>query len=101
MTPQEYLVIRNENYAVMDKCREVIADARKKAETNNYWPRWLRDAGPTDIVVDQVIWYNGDYWSGWKIVAEVIHPNDPWKAYSAEDGCRYGLDGAMVEFEPA
>lgn len=65
----------------------------------------LRVAVPADIVVGAVLWYEHDGWkpdSGEKrcyflIVDDVLRPNDPWKAFTAHDGCRYGLDGAMVE----
>ena len=30
------------------------------------------------------------------LVDEVLRPNDPFKAYTAEDGSRYGLDDAWV-----
>ncbi len=67
-------------------------------------PQNLRPATAEDIKVGARIWYDGSdgldspsepYYC--RVVEEVLHPNDPWKAYCADDGCRYGLDGAMVE----
>ena len=70
-------------------------------------PSNLRPATAEDIKVGALIWYDASdsldstsepYYC--MVVEEVLRPNDPWKAYSAEDGCRYGLDGAMVEIKP-
>lgn len=60
--------------------------------------RALRPAEAEDVQVGAVIWYEvrADRYVP-VLVEEVINPNDPYKAYTADDGCRYGLDGAMVE----
>jgi hypothetical protein len=57
----------------------------------------LRPAVPKDIKPGQIIWHGGDNrdWY-WNTVEEVLHPSDKFKAYVAEDGCRYGLDQAWV-----
>lgn len=67
-------------------------------------PKNLRSATSKDMVEGGIIWYPefrredlDDPCGGWKIIAEVLHPQDQWKAYCADDGCRYGLDGAFVE----
>lgn len=65
----------------------------------------LRVATARDIVVGNLLWYKNEGWDPsweepeyyWKIVGEVYNPSDEWKAYTSHDGCRYGLDGAMVE----
>lgn len=63
----------------------------------------LRVATPADIVVGALLWYereeDGDEGNPhyWCIVEDVLRPSDAWKAFTAHDGCRYGLDGAMVE----
>ena len=31
-----------------------------------------------------------------KKIEEVLHPSDPWKAFCADDGCRYGLQDLYV-----
>jgi hypothetical protein len=61
-------------------------------------PAGLRPAIPQDITVGNLIWYkHGDNGHFWQIIEEVYRPSDPFKAYCAEDGCRYGLDDAWVE----
>jgi hypothetical protein len=62
-------------------------------------PAKLRPATSRDIVEGAILWY--PHWDGrkWACVDEVIRPSDDWKAYSAHDGCRYGLEGAFVEVE--
>ena len=64
-------------------------------------PNKLRKAKPEDIVEGNIIWYmTGDYGEPhWHVVENVLYPHDNWKAYEAEDGCRYGLDGAVVEIK--
>jgi hypothetical protein len=67
-------------------------------------PKHLRKATYEDIVSGAIIWYprfaNDSYSENWKYVDEVLSPQDAFKAYYAHDGCRYGLDGAYVEFKP-
>lgn len=60
----------------------------------------LRPATPEDVVVGAVLYYlKGDDGPFCNLVDEVYRPSDPWKAYCAHDGCRYGLEGAFVEVE--
>jgi hypothetical protein len=63
-------------------------------------PKRLREARASDIRVGAVIWYKhgGDEDKGfWAMVYEIRSPNDPFKAYMAWDGNRYGLDDAWVQ----
>ena len=58
----------------------------------------LRNATSNDVISGNVFWYeDGDGGWHWKMICEVLHPDDKWKAFCSHDGCRYGLDGAMVE----
>lgn len=62
----------------------------------------LREATSDDVRVGNVFWYLRDkeqHGSYWILINEVYRPNDPWKAFCGHDGCRYGLEGAMVEIE--
>jgi len=65
----------------------------------------LRPATAADIVEGAIIWYprweedEDDDVRSWRRVEEVYYPSDQWKAYCADCGCRYGLDGAFVEVE--
>lgn len=58
----------------------------------------LRRAFPEDITVGNVLIYPATEISEefTKFVIEVLRPSDNWKAFSAEDGCRYGLEGAYI-----
>lgn len=58
----------------------------------------VREAVGSDIREGAIIWYLDDE-AYWQMVYEVLRPNDLFKAYTAEDGCRYGLEGAYVEIE--
>jgi len=58
----------------------------------------LRKATAQDVVVGNVFYYlDGSQDEYWKIVREVRYPDDDFKAYLADDGCRYGLHNAYVE----
>ena len=60
-------------------------------------PENTKEATAEDIVIGKVIWYRDRLGGGhWQVVEEVLKPNDLFKAYCAEDGCRYGLEGALV-----
>ncbi len=58
----------------------------------------LRPATPRDIKEGSIIYYPAKPGRDayWKLIDEVLRPDDDFKAYCADDGCRYGLDGAYV-----
>lgn len=57
----------------------------------------IRPAVTTDIVVgNELVLVGDDEKLFVKIVEEVLHPNDDWKAFCADDGSRYGLLGLWV-----
>ncbi len=73
-------------------------DLRMGHREQPVFPHRLREAVASDIVDGQIIYYkDGDNGPFFQIVQEIMNPNDPFKAYVATDGCRYGLDGAYVE----
>lgn len=72
-----------------------------KTALNAPLPLHLRKAVPEDVVEGAILWYPERYHRKWSLVAEVLYTADPWKAYTAHDGCRYGLDGAFVEVSPS
>jgi len=74
------------------KCLEL---AKKKAKK----PKKLRQAEPDDIRKSAIVWHYVDKRWYWHYVEELGYYGDPWKAYTAHDGCRYGLDGAFIEVE--
>lgn len=57
----------------------------------------LRQAEPSDIVVGQQVWVDGDDGFAKREIREVLKPTDPYKAYCANDGCRYGLESTYIE----
>ena len=95
MTPEQYAVIRayikSTIAAAYDKIREL------RAAVDGTLPDSLRPATANDIRPGAIIWYKEGYDGPfWAIVEEVLRPDDPFKAYTAEDGSRYGLDDAWV-----
>lgn len=57
----------------------------------------FRKATPDDIVEGNIVFLIGDGDEMHKkTIEEVYRPNDDWKAFCAEDGCRYGLYNLWV-----
>lgn len=98
MKPQEFLKIQKEQQQIIEKSRAIISKARDEANKCEL-PANLRQATPRDIVVGAVLWYPRFSGTKWLIIDEVLHPSDAWKAFCADDGCRYGLDGAFVDVD--
>lgn len=99
MTPKEYLKLRDEIRGIIRPLRDAINKAREAAELCEP-PANRRRATEQDVVVGAVIWHQ-DRTGGWywHEVEEVLHPSDDFKAYTADDGCRYGLHNAWVEMD--
>ena len=52
----------------------------------------FRKATPLDIIVGNTVYLVGDEEDiHTKEINEVLKPDDEWKAFVADDGCRYGL----------
>lgn len=97
MTPKQYQAIQAEQIKIIDHARMIILKARQKANKSPF-PKNVRPAEPKDIIEGAIIWHkNDDDYFYWNIVDEVLRPSDPFKAYCADDGCRYGLDCAFIE----
>jgi hypothetical protein len=101
MTPQEYLKIESEQRALIEAAESKIAAAREEADKCPL-PKKMRPAKASDIKEGAIIWYaewasRKDGTPGWALVQEPLHYGDDFKAYCADDGCRYGLNGASVE----
>ena len=106
--PREYVEFEKDVSEMISRARKHLEEMLELAEKcpppkeQNLVP-----AGRGDIIQGAVIWYECDEYNiidwpqgwFWKIVVEVDRPRDPHKAFTAEDGCRYGLDGAFVEVE--
>lgn len=87
----------------LQAAREKVANAKVLASETARPVGALRVATAADIMVGALLWYKRDEdgddenpWF-WCIVEDVLRPNDLWKAFTAHDGCLYGIDGAMVE----
>jgi hypothetical protein len=98
MTPEEYLKIEAALRAVIDTAETQLAEAREKADNAKHPPLdQLRRAQADDIRRGLIVWHdNGDSGWFWHVVSEPRHYGDDFKAYFADDGCRYGLRGAWV-----
>lgn len=91
------------------RARSLVREALDKEEkaldyatANAVLPSRLRPATAEDCAtIGKVIWYPRhilpEEYAGWVIVEEPAHYGDPFKAFTAHDGSRYGLDGAFVE----
>jgi hypothetical protein len=97
--PKEYLEIEKQQRKIIEAAEARIFEARQQADKCPP-PKNRRPAKADDIVEGAIIWHErpkehgGDYWH---VVAAPMHYGDAWKAYCADDGCRYGLNGAYVE----
>ena len=59
--------------------------------------RAFRKATPEDIVVGNTVYLLGDDNEIYtQTIEEVLRPDHQFKAYVADDGCRYGLAGLYV-----
>lgn len=57
----------------------------------------IRRVEPKDIVEGNEVILVGDYNQLFVLkIEEVLFPNDRWKAFCADDGCRYGLEDTWV-----
>ena len=98
MTPEEYIKLRDAVNEIIAPLLESVARARELAESCQP-PEGRRKATPQDIVEGAIIWHwrkeqHGGWY--WHEIAEVRYPSDDFKAYVADDGCRYGLHNAWV-----
>ena len=108
MKPEEYLQIEGELGALIAGLQERIDDAMSKASKCPL-PKNLRPATPKDIMEGAILWSDlkalgwdeesikeGEL-RHWVIVDEVLRPNDEFKGFEGDDGCRYGYEGRFVE----
>ena len=98
MTPEEFVKINIEQKAIILAAEMVIFEARELAGLAEM-PKNVRKAEAKDIIEGAIIWHKRSKEHGgpyWNIIEEVLLPGDGFKAYCADDGCRYGLDWAFV-----
>ena len=91
-------------YLEARKVNDAIRAELSKDDSDNYdlakaapFPEHLRPATALDVQPGNILYYLVGEGSYWQIVDEVLRPSDAYKAYVAEDGCRYGLEDAFVE----
>ena len=99
MTPKKYLEFKQEKAKEVIALERLIEDARDVAKSCSPPDSdSMRPATASDIKEGALIWHKSD--SGewhWEEVLEVHRPEDSYKAYTADDGSRYGLSDAWVE----
>lgn len=95
MTPEQWTALRREEEQRHCKAMKAINDQWDSLEFPPL--EVLRPCLADDIRAGRVIYYpnNGDD-RFWREVAEPLYYGDDFKAYTAADGCRYGLRGAFV-----
>jgi len=60
----------------------------------------FRQANSEDLIVGKTVYIEGDDGDLHKKTIEVVlRPHDRWKAFCADDGCRYGWDGCFIKDE--
>lgn len=100
MTPEEYLTIETEQRAIIDAAHAKIDKARTLADKAKPPAKhMLRRARADDIRERLIVWHEREAKYGgwyWHVVQQPEHYGDEFKAYTADDGCRYGLNGAWV-----
>lgn len=99
MTPKQYKKIAIQQELIIEQACNTIKFALDLAQKCSL-PSKLRPAISSDIFVGNILWYPPIEYREehyWKIVGDILSVNDNFKAYCAEDGCRYGLEGAFVE----
>lgn len=96
MTPHQFHKIEREQNAIISAAHRTIANARDAVDPKPPKSQ-LRRAEASDIREGLIVWHdNGDEGWFWHTVCELRHHGDDFKAYVADDGCRYGLNGAWV-----
>lgn len=91
----------NPNYIKLNKHTDTLLNVLKVFSTVTDDPgkkNTYRQATERDIILDNTVYIEGDddKLHEMKIV-KVLNPSDEWKAFYADDGCKYGLDGCFVK----
>lgn len=95
MTPEQWRDWMTDEFVRHKKEVDIIYCARRKIKFPPITQ--LRRANANDIKVGAVIYHtDGDENAFWNVVDELKHYGDDFKAYTADDGCRYGLHNAFV-----
>lgn len=98
MTASEFLDLRAELSVAIRHLEDAIDKAHEQVEIPPV--EKLRRATSSDVVVGAVFYYRvNEHDPYWQIVDRVQYPDDDFKAYVAEDRCRYGLHEAWVEID--
>jgi len=99
MNPIEFVKIEAEQRLIIAAAQDAIAAARQNADRAKPPKKQLRRARADDIRTGLIVWHERPAEHGgwyWHVVAKPMHYGDAFKAYCADDGCRYGLRGAWV-----
>ena len=75
----------------------IIENEQLKLQLQNVSKFSFRKATPKDIVKGNTVYLIGDDMEIYtQTIEEVLRPDDQFKGYVADDGCRYGLNGLYV-----
>lgn len=95
---QAWIEAEMEASGARDRANRLLREAEDYAVP----PESFRPAVEDDIRPGAIIWYHlgeDKTRQHWQRVLKVNYPGDQFKAYTAWDGCRYGLAHAFVETE--
>lgn len=98
MTPEQW---KSKHDEMVGRHRRESSEVSKSRESVEY-PATdaLRPATARDVQEGAVFYYPTCDPPWWCIIDEVRYPDDDFKAFVADDGCRHGLNGAFVRKEP-
>lgn len=88
----EFFDFRGMRYESLEDAEE----ARELYLNDRTSDKGYRKAEPEDIIEDAVVFIKVDGIYYTKQIDDVINPRSPYKAFHANDGCRYGLDSLFV-----
>jgi len=94
MNINQYLNKKEKLENIIKESLAMIEELKKEVEI----PGVFRKAESSDIFVGNVIWGKNQDGYYWHIIKQVYNNYDDFKAYMADDGCRYGLKYAVIPY---
>jgi hypothetical protein len=99
---QHFDVIRGTGtiHKAMKATFEWVPEVFKDDEIDVFSDLGFRPLVPSDIVQGATVFvFTDDYTLKEMKIDEVLRPDDQYKAFCADDGCRYGSDGVFVRVD--
>lgn len=96
MTPKQFVKFRNRMDHIVRNIEKEVERTQRAVVIPSFAN--VRPAKASDIVVGACIYYFKDqkFWF-WSIISSVKWPDDDFKAYTGDDGCRHGLFNGFVD----